>query len=69
MTNPSVKSQALATGKNTSTNSFGPHKQMRKPIQIAQSDSVSTALDSQKQQRQIGSSSVGVPSTSHQDTK
>ena len=32
MTNPSVKSQALATGKNTSTNSFGPHKQMSKPI-------------------------------------
>lgn len=51
MTNPTVKSQGLATGKMASTNSFGPHKQMSKPIQIAQSDSVSTALDSQKQQR------------------
>lgn len=48
MTNPTVKSQGLATGKMASTNSFGPHKQMSKPIQIAQSDSVSTALDSQK---------------------
>jgi len=49
MTNPSVKSQAMASAKQTSVNSFGPHKQMSKPLQVLPTDSVSTAIDSAKQ--------------------